>query len=293
MAGVDADARTTSHSHSHSHSHPHSASSPSPLGLLSRTLVPCPLVARILPANIRHARANDVAFIADDALHLYHVGDDARLRHVATKADFSGRILAAAVFGDPRRICSAAVPDSHADHMLPPELLVLVLSSHTLAFVWAHPSPAGIPAFTHRAVKLPAATSRFDRLGTFLAVDPKHRAIAVAAHEGRFILYKTKSMQAWRDEAKGGCDTVPIVDERIIPIQGRIMHMAFLSAGTAQDDYHVVLLFVIVHQGMTRITCFDWDCRHDLSTVSARTERVVVDLGMLSCYCSTPLVIPI
>jgi hypothetical protein len=139
-AGVDADARTTSHSHSHS------ASSPSPLGLLSRTLVPCPLVARILPANIRHARANDVAFIADDALHLYHVGDDARLRHVATKADFSGRILAAAVFGDRRRICSAAVPDSHADHMLPPELLVLVLSSHTLAFVWAHPSPARIPA---------------------------------------------------------------------------------------------------------------------------------------------------
>jgi hypothetical protein len=288
-AGPDAgaDARTTSHS-------AHSANSPSPLGLLSRTLVPCPLIARILPANIRHARANDVAFIADDALHLYHVGDDARLRHVATKADFSGRILAAAVFGDRHRICSAAVPDSHADHhMLPPELLVLVLSSHTLAFVYAHPSPARIPAFTHRAVKLPAATSRFDRLGTFLAVDPKHRAIAVAAHEGRFILYKTKSMQAWRDEAKGGCDTVPIVDERIIPIRGRIMHMAFLSAGTAQDDYHVVLLFIIVHQGMTRITCFDWDCRHDLSTVSARTERVVVDLGMSSCYCSTPLVTPI
>jgi hypothetical protein len=294
---------------------PNSPNSSSPLGLLSRTLVPCPLIARILPANIRHAHANDVAFIADDALHLYHFGDHARLRHVATKSRFSGRILAAAVFGDPRRNRFGAVPgspppaaqslhspqthtaathaDSHADHVLPPEVLVLVLSSHTLAFVWAHPSPAGIPAFTHRAVKLPAATSRFDRLGTFLAVDPKHRAIAVAAHEGRFILYKTKSMQAWRDEAKDGCDTVPIVDERIIPIQGRIMHMAFLSAGTAQDDYHVVLLFVIVHHGMTRITCFDWDCRHDLSTVSARTERVVVDLGMSSCYCPAPLVAPI
>jgi hypothetical protein len=287
-ADADADAYTNTFSpNSNSNSN---SNSPSPLGVLSRTLAPCPLVARILAANIRHTHANDVAFIADDALHLHEIGDYAHLRHVATKSDFPGRILAAAVIGDARH---APPSPAAATYVLPPEVLVLALSSHTLAFVWTHPSPAGITTFTHRAVKLPTATSRFDRLGTFLAVDPRHRAIAVAAHEGRFILYKTKSMQAWRGEAGGGCDTVPIVDERIIPIQGRIMHMAFLSAGTAQDDYHVVLLFVIVHQGMTRVTCFDWDCRHDLGTASARTERVVVDLGMSSCCHLAPLVAPV
>ena len=295
-ADADAHTTTTTTTTTTTPTPTHPPTSPAPLGLLSRSLVPSPLIARILPANLRHAHANHVAFIADDAIHLYEIGAYARLRHVATKSDFSGRILAAAVFGDAPHVRSSAAspsPKPHVSHSLPPEVLVLALSSHTLAFVWAHPSPTGFPAFTHRAIKLPTATSRFDRLGTFLAVDPRHRAIAVAAHEGRFILYKTKSMQAWRDEANGGCDTVPIVDERTIPIQGRIMHMAFLSAGTAQDDYHVVLLFVIVHHGTTRITCFDWDCRYDLSSASARIERVVVDLGMSSCCWMASLGTPI
>jgi hypothetical protein len=103
--------------------------------------------------------------------------------------------------------------------------------------------------------------------------------MAVAAYEGRFMLYKTKSMQTWREELQNGDDTIPIEDERIVPIEGRIMHMEFLSSAVEQDDYHVVLLFIVVHQGLTKITCFDWDCRYDLSTATARTERVSVDLG--------------
>lgn len=146
-------------------------------------------------------------------------------------------------------------------------------------FLWARHAPTGSTTFVQRTVSLPASTSVFDRLGHFLAIDAKRRAMAVAAQEGRFILYKTKSMDVWQNEARSGLSTTPIEDERIIPIEGRIMHMDFLSSAAGQDKFHVVLLFIVVVQGRTKMTCFDWDCREDLSKASVRTERFVVDLG--------------
>lgn len=152
-------------------------------------------------------------------------------------------------------------------------------------FLWARQARSGAVSFVQKTVKLPHGTSHLDRLGTFLAVDPRNRAMAVAAREGAFILYKLKPMHRWRQDLSSEINTTPIDDERILPIEGRIQHMEFLSSGVSRDDYHVVLLFVIVHHGKTKLTCFDWDCREDLSRVIARTERVLVDLGR----CALPL----
>lgn len=266
-------------------------------GVLSRTVLASPLFKHVLPANIRHKDSNDIVLVGEDSVHLKEIRDHGRLHHVATKSDFKARILAARVFGEPREVRTnkrVASPLSKnqtvyrprpsmtgsQEHVLPPEIIVLTLASRTLMFLWAQSTPTGTVTFNRKTIKLPAGSSRFDRLGTFLAVDPKHRAIAVAAQEGCFMLYKTKSMEAWRDEVRAGSDTIPVEDERAMFIQGRIMHMEFLSSGDGQDDFHVVLLFIIVHQGKTKTTCFDWDCRYDLSTAAARAERVLVDFGM-------------
>ena len=266
-------------------------------GLLSRTVLPTPLYKFILPANIRHRDFNDVVLVGEDSIQLNEVYGYGRLRNVAVKSDFSGRILAARVFGESReirintsvsspqpgtKIASANTFSSKGgkEQRIPPEMVVLTLTSRTLMFLWAQRSADGTSVFQHKAVKLPASSSRFDRLGQYLAVDPKHRAMAVGAYEGRFILYKTKSIQTWRDELYFRPDSTPIEDERIMFIEGRIMHMEFLTSAVGTDDYHVVLLLIIAHQGLTKLTCFDWDCRYDLSTVTARTERVAVDLGM-------------
>lgn len=265
-------------------------------GVLSRTVLPSPLFKFILPANIRHKDLNDIVLVGEDSIQLNEIHDYGRLRHAAVKSDFSGRILAARVFGDPREVRinrsvgsplpkkqtmqrsrQSATEREHND--LPPEVVILTLTSRTLMFLWAQHSAADKPIFHQKTVKLPAGSSRFDRLGQYLAIDPKCRAVAVAAYEGRFMLYKTKSMRSWRNEMRIGADTIPIEDERIISIEGQIMHMEFLTSAVGKDDYHVVLLFIVVHQGLTKITCFDWDCRYDLSTATARTERVSVDLG--------------
>ncbi|KZM22727.1 nucleic acid binding [Ascochyta rabiei] len=264
-------------------------------GILSRTVLPSPLFKFILPATIRHKDLNDIVLVGEDSIQLVQIHDYGRLRHAATKSDFSGRILTSRVFGDARAVHisgSVGIPLPKAqnmhrgtrstnrseNHMLPPEVAVLTLSSRTLVFLWAQHSAAGKPVFRQKTVRLPAGSSRFDRLGQYLATDPKCRALAVAAYEGRFMLYKTKSMQTWHKELANGDDTTPIEDERIIAIEGRVMHMEFLSTAAGQDDFHVVLLFIVAHQGLTKMTCFDWDCRYDLDTVTARTERVLVDL---------------
>lgn len=267
------------------------------LGILSRTLVPSPFYKFALSANIRHKELNDVVLIAEDAVHLKEICDYGHLRHVATKSDFNGQILAARVFGDPRQVRVNTSEQSpmlkrgpfhrgrrstagDEDITLPPEVIVLTLTSRTLMFLWAQQTHSGTVAFRQKTVRLPAAgTSRFDRPGTFLAVDPRCRAIAVAAPEGCFMLYKTKTMDLWRDETRGAPDELPIVDEALIPIQGRIMHMEFLSSGGDRDDSHIVLVFVLVHDGKTKLACYDWDYRSSLDDGSARKERYSVGYG--------------
>lgn len=263
-------------------------------GILSQTVIATPLSKLILPANIRHKDLVDVVIVGEDFVHLKEIRDYGRIRHVATNTDFNGgRIITAKVFGPPREVSSTknVLTKNHSRHgprgstnnneaCLPPEVVVLTLSNRTLMFLWAHQTQTGSTAFTQKTIRLPAGSSRFDRLGAFLAVDFKCRAIAVAAHEGRFILYKTKSMEAWEKEIKDGSSlTTPVEDERIISVQGQIMHMDFLSSG--QDEYHVVLVLVIVLDGRTRLSCFDWDCRQDLSEATARTERYFIQQGRL------------
>ncbi|CAA9960535.1 MMS1-N domain containing protein [Pyrenophora teres f. maculata] len=263
-------------------------------GILSQTVISTPLNKLILPANIRHKNLTDIVMVGEDAIHLKEIHDYGHIRHVASKTDFSGgHILAAKVFGDPRKIPKskgAGFPLSkdqvkmrprrsttgEEDNLLPPEVVVLTLSNRTLMFLWARQMHTAAARFCHKTIRLPAGSSRLDRLGSFLAIDPKFRAIAVAAHQGRFILYKTKSMERWRRESTDSNETTtPIEDERIISLEGQIMHMDFLSSG-AQDEFHVILLFVVVVDGKTKLTCFDWDCRQDLSKVTARTERHLV-----------------
>ncbi len=257
------------------------------VGILSRTLFSSPMYTHVLSANILHREITNVVMIGENSVHLKEMVDVGQLGPIATKTDFDGRIRAARVYGDPRKESALlgledvfSINQSLSqDSFLPPEVVVLTLTSRTLMFLWACSEPTGSVKFKQRTIRLPASTSQFSTFGAHLAVDPKRRAMAVAAHEGRFILYKTKSMEMWRKETAQGNETTPIEDERIISIEGRIIHMEFLSSGFGNDDFHVVLLFIVAHHGKTKITCFDWDCRHDLSKAFARTERVPVDFG--------------
>ncbi|KAF2684103.1 hypothetical protein K458DRAFT_37500 [Lentithecium fluviatile CBS 122367] len=264
------------------------------LGILSRTVIESPFSRLVLPANIRHRELNDVLLVGEDSVHLKEIRDYGHLRHIASKTDFKGKILAARVFGEPRKVqvnTSELSPllkhtsvhrgrrstTGEEEASLPPEVIVLTLSSRTLMFLWASQTQIGPVTFRQKSIRLPSGSSRFDRPGHFLAVDPRCRAIAVAAHEGCFMIYKTKAMDKWREQTPTGYDEVPIVDEALVQIEGRIMHMEFLLSGGKQDDSHVVLAFILVHDGKTKLACYDWDCRLSLDDSSVRKDRSFVN----------------
>lgn len=273
------------------------------VGILTQTIQESPFVKFALPAHIRQRKLNDVVFVCENAVHLKEVHVDGTLHHVGTKADFKGKILAARVFGAPRTRVEkdesyrprmrrkdvhaqrrSTAGDDGPANSLPPEILVLTLDTNSIMFLWAHQAPTEIH-FRHQILRLPPGKSPYDRPGSFLAVDPHCRAIAVVAMEGYFVLYSTKSIDDWREEMRQQGDNTPqatlVEDERVISIQGRVMHMEFLAPNREQqqqDATHVILVLFVAHQGKTKITCYDWDTRYNLSTAKPRAERVTADL---------------
>ena len=266
------------------------------MGILSKTVIGSPLYNFILPANIRHKDLDDVVFIGQDFVQLKEICDYGHLRHVATKSDFKGKILAAKAFGDPRKVhvnTSEKSPllkrtslhrsrrsmTGEQANTLPLEVIVLTLTTRALMFLWAKDGPHGSTTFAQKTIRLPTAASRFNRPGQFLAIEPRCHAIAVAAAEGCFMFYKTKPMDVWRRDMQAGNDDVPITEETQYPIEGRIMHMDFLSPGTNDDDPHVVLVFIVVHEGKTKIETHDWDLRNSLD-IMPRKSRSILDFGV-------------
>lgn len=265
------------------------------LGILTKTVVESPVYSHIVPANIRHKDVDDIVLVGENFVHLKEIGDYGHLRHIATKSDFKGKILAAKVFGETRKVQVMTSEQSPLlkrdslhrnrksmtgveDPTLPLEVIVLTLSTRSLMFLWAKDDPAGHTVFCQRMIQLPTAASRFNRPGQFLAIDPKCRAIAVAAPEGSFMLYKTKTMESWRHDMQRGLDEVPIIEETTCSIEGRIMHMDFLMAGGQGDETHVVLLFILAHGGKLKVASYDWDFGNSLN-VRPSVHRSVLDVG--------------
>jgi hypothetical protein len=270
---------------------------PPEVGILTKTVVESPLYSTIIPANIRQKDLDDVVFIGEDFVQLKEICDYGHLRHIATKFDFKGKILAAKAFGDPRKVQINTSEQSpllkrsslqrgrrsttgEESNTLPLEVIVLTLSTRTLMFLWAKSNHTDLTTFVQKTIQLPTAASRFNRPGQFLAIDPRCRAIAVGAHEGCFMLYKTKTMDTWRRDMRAGRDEAPIIEEAQYSIDGRIMHMDFLSAN---DDAHVVLIFILVHEGKTKVASYDWDFRNSLDTMP-RINRSVLDFGEWSQF---------
>ena len=85
-------------------------------------------------------------------------------------------------------------------------------------------------------------------------------------------------MDAWRRDIQAGHDEAPIIEEAQYPIDGRIMHMDFLSAGAHEEDPHVVLVFIVVHEGKTKIETYDWNFESNLDAMPRRS-RSILDFG--------------
>ena len=167
--------------------------SPPVVGVLTRNLIPNPVIKFIIPARIRHKDKNDVIFISDCAIKIKEYVYDFHLRDVALKTDFGSRIRAARVFGDPRRPTvppeptgldaiikredlEVSQPDDAGSQKIPPQILILALESDALVFLFAHPDPSH--RFDFVSFWWPLLKDKDGRLtrklGKHIAVDPKY-----------------------------------------------------------------------------------------------------------------------
>ncbi|MCJ1378693.1 hypothetical protein MMC17_001792 [Xylographa soralifera] len=272
-------------------------------GLLVRTVVPSPLVRWILPARIRHKNKNDVVFISDRSIEVKeYLGDS--LREVITKDDFDSTIRAARVIGTPPIPLTAKKPndldaiikeeevdEASADSMeldvfaspeVPPQILVLAMESGSkdkLLFLFAYYDLSHRIRFLSFEHPLLYHKRYAERLGKLVAVDPRSRAMAVAATSGSFIVYTLKSMAQLREEVESPAGLlqdkfVPVLGERLMKLDGIILRIEFLHP-RREDEYHVILLVVISMGERIKLRVYDWDSSKDLQTIKTGGDLLV------------------
>ncbi|KAH0538052.1 hypothetical protein FGG08_005314 [Glutinoglossum americanum] len=302
---------------------------PPNMGVLTKTLVRSPVVLWIIPARIRHEDKNDVLFIGLMHAELYQekfvqireLHFDGHLRDIAIKTDFGSSIRHAQVFGTPRKPTTRGLDavikkeleagleavngsqswtrDKHGKAglelpMVPPQILVLTLESADIVFLFAYHTigPNSRVEFFTCQRSLPGGRSFLEKLGEIIAVDPKSRALAVAACENTFTLYSLQSMAEIRSkvERNGELDArgfnpikevswchsearslvqnteLFVLQERHFLVEGIILKMEFLYP--APDDEQQVILLLCVHRDQrTRLLVYEWDVSHPLHTV--------------------------
>jgi hypothetical protein len=196
------------------------APKPPSFGLLTQTLIESPVVKWIIPARIRHSSKNDVVFVRDRSIQIKEIrkeglqGEHSYLDDIAVKSDFDSTIRAARILGLPRtnapseprptgidaiikqEVTEPEPPESEVElhPELPPQIIALTLESMKLVFLCAFHKDREVH-FLSSYRQLPASKAHSEQLGEHLAIDPKSRAMAVAANEGSFYFYALKHLE--------------------------------------------------------------------------------------------------
>lgn len=160
-------------------------------GLLSRTVIPGPVIQRVLPARLRHRNKDDIVFVGDNFIQIKELVTSGYLEDVTTKADFDTKILDAKVIGDPGNVIpelqlgegvglgsSSRMPSEDHWHR---QILVLVLASRELLFLYGTESFSGRPEFIHVRRPLPSDVSSLEQYGRYIAIDPRLVHILLAS----------------------------------------------------------------------------------------------------------------
>ncbi|EAS33977.3 uncharacterized protein CIMG_05001 [Coccidioides immitis RS] len=267
-------------------------------GFLSRTLVHGPAIQWVLPARIRHQNRNDVVFVGDNFIQIKELVLSGHLEEVMTKADFDAKIVGATVIntrpevglGDEIGVGrSAAAPGAPLDvGNLAPQILVLILASKEMIFLYAKELSQGRHEFVHARRPLPADVSSLEEYGKNITVDPRSRAMAVSAAQKFFGIFSLKAPQVMQREM--ACGPVnPIQEERFFRTDGDILKMEFLYPKSSDPDKAILLLLVSRNSGV-HLMLYYWNTTQNLHSITPRItglRRLPVEWG------APPILVPL
>ncbi|KAE8353134.1 mono-functional DNA-alkylating methyl methanesulfonate N-term-domain-containing protein [Aspergillus coremiiformis] len=242
------------------------------MGLLSRTLIPTPIIQWILPARLRSEHQNDVVFVGERSLQIKEAVSGIHLEDITAKTDFESNIMAAKVINVSSELpwesqmkmgANSAAVNSDLQMNLPPQMLMLSLASRELVFLYYSTSS---DQFIHHHRPLPNDVSTFERFGRNVAVEPRSRAVAVSASSDYFGVFTLRQPPVLQSQiAHNQLD--PIAEERFFRVDGDIIFMEFLYPRN-EDDGKILLLLLVAQDQITHAICYEWDASEDLRHAS-------------------------
>jgi hypothetical protein len=242
-------------------------------------------------------------------VQISELGRDGRLRNIVRKTDFGSRSRNAKVIGAPPESATDdekddtqidiktedddAILDSGDDDSisgdetmggmgpnrptgkaanirLPPQQLLVVLESGDCVFLFIHPESGDNPEFV--STHYQPLGKRMVQPGFHTCVDPSSRYVAVACPENLFIVHELESSQKLNDAYARNRPLNPIKNSRPRAVQGVIHKMEFLYPHT-EDDYHIILLLIVVSNGKSRMVTYEWEAGDNLATVLRDEKR--------------------
>ncbi|RAL09844.1 protein thtA [Aspergillus homomorphus CBS 101889] len=254
------------------------------VGLLSHTLVSSPIIQWVLPARLRGKNQNDVVFVGERCLQIKEAVSGVHLEEVTSKNDFDSHIMAAKVINVSTELpweaqmrlgasSSTMSADTNMHRDLPPQILVLSLTSRELAFLYYW--NAG-DQFIYHHRPLPNDVSAFERFGRNIAVEPRSRVVAVSAscdYFGVFVLKEPAVLQSQMAQNK----LDPIAEERFFRVDGDIIAIEFLYP-SPEDGDKIILLLLIAQDQVTSAVCYEWNADESVRQAAPKVTKKVLPL---------------
>ncbi|OLN95595.1 hypothetical protein CCHL11_04861 [Colletotrichum chlorophyti] len=265
-------------------------------GIISRTVIESPIARWVLPARLRSAHHNDVAFVGDHYVSIQELRKDGQLQEVLRKNDFGCRIRNACVIGNKHehfRVVpdeaghdiiksededddahmaefSSPIGTSSTHGLLPPHLLLLVLESGSFVFLFIRRDLHGKLEFVASPFHNPVR--RLGNLGFHVAVDPRSRYVAVADAQNKFVVYELETMEAMGDQYMRHKSINPVRNHIPTAVQGTILKMEFLYP-RPEDQHHTILLLIVVRADRSKMVMYEWGRGEDLVTTLTEEKR--------------------
>lgn len=256
--------------------------------LLSSALV-------FLPPHL--ASAARLTVLQDHSIHIKEQKNDGQQVEVLPHHHVDGRIRNAVVIGTPpaiaderddvktesldRDVDMLEIGTGSRSRTLPPQILVLVLETGDLIFVFIETDAQG--SNPKLVVKTVPPTADIPYLGHHLAVDPSFRYIASASPDEALVVYQLKSLDRLAKEFQADGTFEPVL-ERFTRLLRAVIHSVDFLYPRPQDDYHIILILTVCNKESSkrrawRLQTFDWEAGEPLKDVlGSRHQKAALRL---------------
>lgn len=174
---------------------------------------------------------------------------------------------------DPLYHAPSSRSQEHDGHGLPPQLLVLVLSSGHIEFLFT----AEVDGKLRLCNSTQESAASIPYHGHHLAVDPSFRYMAAAPFEDLLVIYELETLETLNERfIASGHFPKPFKSTRFRSLRGTIHDVQFLYP-RPQDDYHIIVMVVMSSKSRVpdrasrrKYITWDWEAGDDLRPILAQ-----------------------